>query len=271
MRNWIWLHPKPGEDAETWKRRFGQLRTARIDAALACLSTGREALYQSGHLPVGAAVLEELLPLAAAEGVDLHAWIVTLRCNVPSVQDLHPEWYSVSRNRASSLSDPPYIPSYQWLCPTRPEVVDFVKATVSELTAFEELRGVHLDYIRHPDVILPDALQPKYDLTQDREYPEFDFCYCEVCRGAFLEQTGADPLELDDPTSDEAWRRFRYDGIRQVASAAAEIARSSGKVMSAAVFATPELARTYVRQDWPTWDLDAVFPMITTVPTLLKQ
>ncbi|MDP6775421.1 MAG: putative glycoside hydrolase [Candidatus Latescibacteria bacterium] len=262
MSNWIWLHPKPGEDDETWKRRFGRFREADIGGALTCVSNGREGLYRSGHLPVGAPLLDDLLPLAEAEGIALHAWIVTLRCNVPGVQASHPDWYSVSRNGASSLDRPPYIPSYQWLCPTRPEVVEFVRATVTELAEYGELGGIHLDYIRHPDVILPEALQPKYDLVQDREYPEFDFCYCEVCREAFREQTGVDVLEMDDPTSDDAWREFRFEGIRQMVSAAAEEVRARGKQVSAAVFATPDLARTYVRQDWPSWDLDAVFPMI---------
>jgi uncharacterized lipoprotein YddW (UPF0748 family) len=33
-------------------------------------------------------------------------------------------------------------------------------------------------------------------------------------------------------------------------------------MISAAVFATPALAKKYVRQNWSNWDLDAVFPMI---------
>ena len=203
-----------------------------------------------------------MLPVAAAEGVEVHAWIVTLQCNADPVVEAHPEWFSVSRNGDSCLEKPPYIDSYRWLCPSHPEVREYVGRTVAELAGYSELTGIHLDYIRHPDVILPEALQPKYDLVQDREFPEFDFCYCEVCRDAFGRQEGIDPLELEDPASHDAWKDFRYEGIRNVVAGAAEVAHAAGKLLSAAVFATPEMARTFVRQDWPRWDVDAVLPMI---------
>ena len=202
------------------------------------------------------------MPIAAAEGLELHAWVVALRCNMTSIQQAHPEWFSVSRNGESCLEKPPYVRYYRWLCPSRPEVSDFVRKIVAELVAYTELKGVHLDYIRHPDVILPEVLQPKYNLVQDCEFPQFDFCYCPVCREAFRQQEGMDPLEMEDPSTNRAWTRFRYEGIRRIVAGAAESAHAADKVLSAAVFATPELARTYVRQDWPRWDLDAVLPMI---------
>lgn len=37
---------------------------------------------------------------------------------------------------------------------------------------------------------------------------------------------------------------------------------NEGKQISASVFATPDLARKMVRQDWDHWDLDFVFPMV---------
>jgi hypothetical protein len=39
-------------------------------------------------------------------------------------------------------------------------------------------------------------------------------------------------------------------------------ARAHDKKITAAVFATPTLARQYVRQAWDTWPIDAVFPML---------
>ena len=65
---------------------------------------------------------------------------------------------------------------------------------------------------------------------------------------------------MEDPTVDQDWREFRYEGIRQIVSSAAK--NKGDKLLSAAVFATPELARKYVRQDWPKWDLDVAYPMI---------
>ena len=175
MKNWIWLHPDTSETPEKWKRQFNQFRQAGIDAILPCLYTGSQAFYNSGHLPVAGEILEGMLPIAKATGLELHVWMIALRCNIPQIQKEHPEWFCVSRNGESSLKKPPYVGYYQWLCPSVPDVSHFVNRTVAELASYDQLDGIHLNYIRHPDVILPAALQPEHNLVQDREYPEFDF------------------------------------------------------------------------------------------------
>jgi uncharacterized lipoprotein YddW (UPF0748 family) len=157
---------------------------------------------------------------------------------------------------------PPYVPYYQWLCPSRPSVRDYLRAEVDRLAAHPGVDGVHLDYIRHPDVILPVALWPRYNLVQDREYPEFDFCYCEVCRQGFRARSGTDPLDLPDPTADQAWREFRWNSVTGVVRTLSEAVHGRGKRITAAVFPTPAIARKLVRQAWEQWPLDAVFPMI---------
>jgi len=141
-------------------------------------------------------------------------------------------------------------------------VREYLRGVVDELAAHPGVAGVHLDYIRHPDVILPVALWPKYNLVQDREYPEFDFCYCEVCRARFRAESGTDPFDLPDPTADQAWREFRWRSVTGVVSTLSQAVRARGKVITAAVFPTPAIARRLVRQAWEQWPLDAVFPMI---------
>ena len=42
----------------------------------------------------------------------------------------------------------------------------------------------------------------------------------------------------------------------------ADIAHKKNKVITAAVFPTPEVARRNVRQDWTNWNLDGICPMI---------
>jgi len=261
MKNCIWMSAEPAHGREAWRRQLGQCRAAGLDSVVLLASNGTEALYESRHLPVKAALLEELLPLAAAEGLEVHAWIVSLRCTVSSVLQEHADWYSVNRNGDSSHDKPPYIPSYRWLCPTRLEVREYLCSLVDELAQYDGVTGVHLDYIRHPDVILPVRLRSRYGLVEDRESPEFDFCYCDECRRVFAERTGRDPLELEDPASDEEWRHFRWDALRDTVSAAADTAHSRDRVLTAAVFPTPALSRRYVRQQWERWDVDAVLPL----------
>lgn len=262
MKNWVWVHPRAEDSGDSWRRAFGEMRAAGLDAALVLVANGTSALYESQVLPTADAVLERILPGAVAEGTEVHAWVVALRCNAETVLGDHPDWYSVSRKGDSSRDRPPYIPSYQWLCPSKPGVRKHLATTVDELAGYEDVAGIHLDYIRHPDVILPRALRPKYGLVQDRELAEYDFCYCNECRLAFSDRTGRDVRVQDDPAADGEWAQFRCDSVREVVSGAAATARGWRKQVSAAVFATPALARQYVRQEWETWDLDAVMPMI---------
>lgn len=234
---------------------------------------------------------------AHGSGLEFHRWIWILnRSGDTWVRENHPEWFTVSRNGVSSLEAPPYVDYYQWLCPTRPEVRTYIRDSVVEIARDPAVDGIHLDYVRHCDVILPRGLWPRYGLVQDREYPEFDFCYCEACRGAFSSETGIDPLDLPDPTADPAWRRFRWDSVtglvEVLAAAVHELGNGTvpgagrgdkdtghgggpwgdrpsilrpdapGKPVSAAVFPTPTIARRLVRQAWDEWPLDAFFPML---------
>ena len=245
-KHWVWVHGGREQDDAVWRESFARARTAGIRAVL-----------------VSGGDSERLATLAAGERLEYHRWIWTLNRNGDSwVRENHPEWFSVSRNGDSSLDRPPYVDYYRWLCPSRPEVVRYLADQVAEIAAQPGLTGVHLDYVRHPDVILPVGLWAKYDLVQDQEYPEFDFCYCEVCRRQFRIMTGVDPLDLPDPTADEAWRRFRWDGVTRLVNALSEVVHAEGRVITAAVFPTPAIARRLVRQAWEQWRVDAVFPML---------
>jgi uncharacterized lipoprotein YddW (UPF0748 family) len=201
---------------------------------------------------------------AAAHGAGLtfHRWTWILnRSGDAKVKAEHPDWFDVSRNGDSSLTKPPYVGYYQWLCPTREEVRAYLRDQLDEIAAHPGVDGVHLDYIRHPDVILPKGLWANYKLVQDHEMPEYDFCYCAVCRSTFKAQYGTDPLELPAPTADEAWRRFRYRSVTDLVKGLSRTVHARGKAISAAVFPTPTLARTLVRQAWDEWPLDLVLPM----------
>jgi hypothetical protein len=242
------VHGGGGHDAgnaDEWRRSFARLRSAGITGIL-----------------VGGGDTEVLGDAAHAEGLQFHRW--TWMCNRSGdapVQQEHPEWFAVSREGKSSLTHPPYVGYYKWVCPTRPDVRAYLRDLVDRTAADPRVDGVHLDYIRYCDVILPRALWGRYGLVQDHEMPRFDFCYCEVCRETFRAQSGVDPLELSDPPADEAWRRFRWDSITGLVKECRDAVHARGKAVTAAVFPTPSLARRLVRQAWDEWGLDGVFPM----------
>ncbi len=200
--------------------------------------------------------------VARRHGLRLHRWLITLLSRDEKVRKEHPDWFVVSRDGRSSLEHPPYVAYYTWLCPNREGVVNLLEERVRTSARIPGVVGVHLDYIRYPDVILPRGLWKKYGIVQDKEYPQYDFCYCEVCRGLFREAHGVDPLELPDPSSNPAWLQFRYDSITKLVTRLKEVAKAEGRQLTAAVFPTPSIARRLVRQQWERWPLDAVFPMI---------
>lgn len=259
LKHWAWITTDVKRSESDWKRTFSLARQAGLRAVVPEVYNGRFAYYASDHLPVKENWMEKILPLAKAEGLEFHAWIWVMPCNNTDFSTLHPEWYCVNRKGESAVTKPAYVDYYKFLCPSRPEVRAFIQKTVSELAQYDELDGIHLDYVRYPDVILAEALQPKYGIVQDREYPEYDYCYCEVCRRDFRTEYGIDLSSLKDPTASKEWKQFRYDRItRLVNEDLIPIARKRGKNVTAAVFPNWE----NVRQQWPRWNLDAVLPML---------
>lgn len=243
-KNWAWMR---GEitDVDAWRRSLAAMKTAGFDAVLISGDTD----FYRRHVPI-----------ARQEGLEIHAWMFTMMR--PENVAAHPEWYAVSRSGNSAATNPPYVSYYKFMCPSRDEVRRYLRGVVEDIASVEGLSSIHLDYIRYPDVILPVALWPKYKLVQDREYPDFDFCYCEVCRASFKGRTGIDPQTLADPPAHSAWLQYRYDTITRVVGEMYDVAHARGKLLTAAVFPTPAIAKTLVRQDWTKWKVDAVLPMV---------
>jgi uncharacterized lipoprotein YddW (UPF0748 family) len=247
FRFWIWINGNNEKTEADWRAELTQFREAGITGLL--VAGGRQ-------------MLEKLIPIASELGQEVHAWLWTLNRPGDKKAQAHPEWYAVSRYGDSSLDVNPYVGYYQWLCPSKVEVQEFVKQGMVDHCDIEGLAGIHLDYVRYCDVILPNGLWAKYDLVQDHEMPEYDFCYCNTCRGRFKEQHGYDPKDLDDPSQDEKWRKYRWDSVTNLVNQISDAVHAEGKQISAAVFPYPDLARKLVRQSWNEWNLDMVFPMI---------
>ncbi|PUZ26777.1 Glycosyl hydrolase-like 10 [Chitinophaga costaii] len=199
---------------------------------------------------------------AKIQGIRAHRWIWTMNRGEKELLAAHPEWYAQNRQGESCATHPPYVDYYRWLCPNKPEVLEYLKTVVHTELSKDYVDGIHLDYVRYCDVILPVHLWAHYGIDQSKELPAYDFCYCNTCRDDYKALKGKDPLEMEHPDQSPSWRKYRYDRITNVVTQLADVAHKHKKPISAAVFPTPEIAKRIVRQDWTNWPLNAVSPMI---------
>ena len=179
-----------------------------------------------------------------------------------TIAEQHPEWYAVSRDGKSCFDNPPYVGYYKWLCPTRVASRNHILSLVENLAKVEGVASVHLDYIRYSDIFLPISLLPKYDLVQNEELPQFDFCYCDICVEEFEKTHHKNPRDFKTPAIDMEWKNFRLNQVKALVDDAYVIAHKNNKDLTAAVFPYPEMADHMVRQRWDKWNVDAVLPMI---------
>ncbi|MCY1723020.1 hypothetical protein OU798_21915 [Prolixibacteraceae bacterium Z1-6] len=214
-------------------------------------------MYNGGHDP---AIYSRVGKLAKEAGLEFHTWIPTM-IQHPSSK-LSPEWFAVNGLGESAFDKPAYVSHYTFLCPNREEVYDFLTELYGAVVDVPEVDAIHLDFIRFPDVILARGLWDKYGLVMDKEYPQFDYCYCDSCVTDFKDQTGIDIKQVEDPSQVQEWRQFRYDLITKMVNRLATLAHERNKKIDAAVFPGPfSHAKQIARQEWEKWDLDAVYPM----------
>ena len=238
----------PGEATDDeLKIQFEDWKTKGIDGLL----------YSGGHNPdtyvrVGA--------IAKTAGLEFQAWIPAMvQSGIPS---LSPDVYAVNGKGESAFDKPAYVDYYKFLCPNREEVFTFLSNLYGTIAAVPQIDGIHLDYIRFPDVILARGLWDKYGLVMDREYPEFDYCYCDTCVADFKARTGIDIRSVENPALVEEWKQYRYNLITNLVNRLSDTVHAHGKLISAAVFPGPNsVAKKIVRQEWNKWNLDAFYPM----------
>jgi hypothetical protein len=214
-------------------------------------------MYNGGHDPE---TYRRVGSIAKAVGLEFHTWIpAMIQSRNPK---LDPELYAWNGLGESAFTKPAYADYYKFLCPSRTEVYEFLADLYGKVADLPVVDGIHLDYIRFPDVILAEGLWAKYNLVMDREYPQFDYCYCDHCVNGFREKTGIDIRSVEDPSRVEEWKQYRYDLITGIVNRLADMVHAKGKKITAAVFPGPNsIARKIVRQEWDKWNLDAFFPM----------
>ena len=217
----------------------------------------RGLMYNGGQNPE---VYQRVGKIAKEVGFEFHTWIPTM------VQGKKPEidssWYAINGLGESALEKPAYVNYYKFLCPSKSGTYEFLENMYSKIAEVEYVDGIHLDYIRFPDVILAKGLWEKYGLVMDKEYPQFDYCYCDDCTGDFNAKTGMEIKSVEDPSMIMEWKQFRYDLITSIVNKLALKIKSQGKEINAAVFPGPNsVAKKIVRQEWDKWNLDAYYPM----------
>ena len=242
-----WLSGPGTTTDQELEARFADLKKKGVDSLL----------YSGGHDPD---TYRRVGKIAKAAGLEFQAWIPTMIQQ--GDPQLKPEWYGVNGLGQSAHDKPAYVSYYRFLCPDREEVYLYLADLYGRVAEVPEVDGIHLDFIRFPDVILARGLWKKYGLVMDREYPQFDYCYCDKCVSDFKARTGINIKAIKDPSQVEEWKQFRYDLITRLVNRLAKEVHAKGKEITAAVFPGPNsIAKKLVRQEWDKWDLDAFYPM----------
>jgi uncharacterized lipoprotein YddW (UPF0748 family) len=245
MKYWIWTGIDRKASANDLNAKYAKLR-----------EHGLTGVFISGGVD------DREFDIIKAHDLEIHSWMWTTNRGDEWIRKNHPDWYMVSRTGKSCFDQPPYVDYYRWVSPVIPGVQSYLKDRVAELAKHPAITGVHLDYVRYPDVILPKDLWKQYKVDQREEMPEYDFCYSEHTRKAFKAVSGRDPMDIEDPAHDQEWLKFRYDSVTHLVKQLTEVAHHHHKQITAAVFPTPSQARKICRQDWDKWPLDAFCPMI---------
>jgi uncharacterized lipoprotein YddW (UPF0748 family) len=245
--NFVWIHAKKEKTVEQWDVDFSKYAQSNIKGII-----------------IGAdiEVLERVIPIAHKYGIQVHAWMWTLNRNGDKEAQKHPEWYSVNRLGSSCFDHHPYVDYYQWVCPSIPEVQEHILNQVKDLLKIKGLDGIHLDYVRYSDAILPTDLWSTYNIVQDKVYPEWDYGYNPSNIALFKAKYGYSPLDKEDPNTDENWVKFRLNTVTELVNKIAEVVHSENKLLTAAVFPSPKMSSRMVYQSWSDWNLDAAMPMI---------
>lgn len=239
---WVWIHADPGKTALDWETNFRTLHEAGFKGVL---------------IGANPQALQKAIPEAKKFDLLVYAWMWAMNRG-----DADTSWLSVNQLGKSLAEQKAYVGYYKFMCPALPEVKTFLKTKIDELSKIEGLDGIHLDYIRYVDAILPVGLQPKYGLKQDSVFPEFDYGYHPFMVELYKQKTGIDPHQLKNPATDPDWLQFRLDELNKTVVELRDYIHQKGLTATAAVFPTPDMAREMVRQEWNKWDLDAYFPMV---------
>jgi uncharacterized lipoprotein YddW (UPF0748 family) len=220
--------------------------------------------YHALRKATGRDTFAELLARAHEADLRVHAWVNVLSLagnrGAPLLRALGPEVVAVDRLGRSLLDYPGLdVPPGErrwvrlgtpavWLDPGAPGLAEHLARTLAEIPArYPALDGLHLDYIRYPDV-LPFSPGSRFAVG-------LDFGYGAATRARFRAETGLEAPFGDAAPNANRWDAWRRERVTEVVRRVREEARaaSPGLALSAAVWAWAERAYLALGQDWQAW------------------
>ena len=233
----------------------------------------------------GRDLLSELIAAAHAAGIDVHAWVNVLSLagnrDAPLLRELGRAAVLEDRRGRSILDYPnldvpePDRAYYRmgtpavWIDPAAPGVAAYLSQVFVELVdRYPDLDGLHLDYIRYPDV-LPFVPGSRFGVG-------LDFGYGSATRERFRAETGLEAPFGDSLRNANRWDDWRRESVTALVRAIRDAARAARRAknpralqMSAAVWTYADRAYLSQGQDWRGWleeDLiDFAVPMTYTL------
>jgi uncharacterized lipoprotein YddW (UPF0748 family) len=220
--------------------------------------------FDAARDAAGADPLAVLLRDAHAAGLRVHAWVNVLSLaqnrSAPLLRDLGRDAVLVDQRGRSLLDYPNFeVPApdgtfYRmgtpalWLDPAAIGLSEHLAACFAELvTRHPELDGLHLDYIRYPDV-LPFAPGSRFGVG-------LDFGHGKSTRALFHEQTGLDAPGTQSQANADAWDAWRRDQLSALVAAIRSAVRAVRPQLEISAAVIPFADRAYLSllQDWRRW------------------
>jgi len=232
--------------------------------------------FQAARDAAGADPLAVLLRDAHAAGLRVHAWVNVLSLSqnrdAPLLRDLGRDAVLVDQ-RGRSLLDYPNLEVPQpdrayyrmgtpalWLDPAAIGLAERLAASFAELVArHPELDGLHLDYIRFPDV-LPFAPGSRFGVG-------LDFGHGKPTRALFREQTGLEAPDAKSQANADAWDAWRRDQLTALVAGIRSAVRAVRPQLELSAAVIPFADRAYLSllQDWRRWLEDGLLDFVVAM------
>ena len=146
VKNWVWMRINKEKGDAYYKKYFALMKEC-----------GFSGVMFEGYD-------EDTYRMCKEAGLEAHYWKWTM--NRREVLETHPDWFAVNRKGESCYDKPAYVDYYRFLCPNHEGVAEYLAADYLKEANLPYVDGVHLDYVRFPDIVLPVSLWKNYGIEQ---------------------------------------------------------------------------------------------------------